>query len=97
MGAVLASIVGLAFTANGYRPLGKGGYGSAFSFAYGVVASELPMQSLGVQFTTLAALSRRLPARTLKFTWLLSAVSWLGLLGLRRFGHQANEPLTAAL
>ncbi|WP_082811177.1 alpha/beta hydrolase [Mycobacterium simiae] len=97
LGAVLASIVGLAFTANGYRPLGKGGYGSAFSFAYGVVASELPMQSLGVQFTTLAALSRRLPARTLKFTWLLSAVSWLGLLGLRRFGHQANEPLTAAL
>ncbi|WP_186296324.1 hypothetical protein [Mycobacterium tilburgii] len=52
LGAVLAAMVGFAFTASGYRPLGKGGYGSAFSVAYGVVASELPMQALGVQFAT---------------------------------------------
>ncbi|GBG39525.1 alpha/beta hydrolase [Mycobacterium montefiorense] len=95
--AILASIVSVAFTANGYRPLSKGGYGSVFAFAYGVFASELPLPMLGVQFTTLAALSRRLPARTLRLSWLLSAVSAVGLLGLRHLGQQANEPLTAAL
>lgn len=95
--ALVASVASLAFTANGYRPLSKGGYGSVFAFAYGVFASELPMQMLGLQFVTLAALSRRLPARTLRISWLLSAVSALGLLGLRHFGHHANEPLTAAL
>ncbi|OBA63872.1 esterase [Mycobacterium sp. 1100029.7] len=95
--AVLASLVSLAFTANGYRPLSKGGYGSVFAFAYGVFASELPMPVLGVQLTALAAFSRRLPARTRRFTWLLSALSALGLLGLRHFGRTANEPLTAAL
>ncbi|WAJ44052.1 alpha/beta hydrolase [Mycobacterium sp. Aquia_216] len=97
LAAVLASIASVAFTANGYRPLSKGGYGSVFAFIYGVFASELPLQSLGVQLTALAALSRRLPARIRGFSWLLTAVSGLGLLGLRQFGHRANEPLTAAL
>jgi acetyl esterase/lipase len=97
LGAVLASILSVAFTANGYRPLSKGGYGSVFAFADGVFASELPLQSLGVQLTALAALSRRLPPRLRRFSWLLTAVSGLGLLGLRRLGHRANEPLTAAL
>jgi acetyl esterase/lipase len=95
--AVLASLVSLAFTANGYRPLSKGGYGSVFAFAYGVFASELPMPVLGVQLTASAALSRRLPTRTLRFTWLLSALSAVGLLGLRQFGRSADKPLTAAL
>ncbi len=95
--ATLASILSVAFAANGYRPLSKGGYGSVFAFAYGVFASELPLAMLGVQFTTLAALSRRLPPRTRRLSWLLSAVSWLGLLGLRHVGHKADEPLTAAL
>lgn len=95
--AILASLLSLVFTANGYRTLSKGGYGSAFAFAYGVFASELPLQMLGVQVTAQAALSPRLPARTRRISWLFSAVSALGLLGLRRFGQQANEPLTAAL
>jgi acetyl esterase/lipase len=97
LGAVLASIVSLLLTANGYRPLSKGGYGSVFAFTFGVFASELPMPALGVQVTTLAALSRRLPVRTRRFSLLVSALSWLGLLGLRYFGRKANEPLTAAL
>ena len=95
--AALVSVLNLAFTANGYRPLSKGGYGSGFAFAYGVFASELPLQSLGVQLTAVAALSRRLPPRLRWICWLLSAVSGLGLLGLRQLGHRANEPLTAAL
>ena len=97
LAAVLVSALGLASTANGYRPLTKHGYGSVFAFAYGVFASELPLQTLGVQFAALAALSRRLPARLRLFSWLLSGLSGLGLLGLRHIGHKANEPLTAAL
>jgi acetyl esterase/lipase len=97
LAAVLVSVLGFAFTANGYRPLTKHPYGSLYAFSYGVFASELPMQSLGVQLTALAAVSRRLPPRIRRFSWLVSALSWLGLLGLRHLGHQANEPLTAAL
>lgn len=50
LAAVLVSVLGFAFTANGYRALTKRPYGSVF-------ASELPMQSLGVQVTALAAVA----------------------------------------
>src|SRR6202008_2126703 len=55
------------------------------------------MQTLGVQLAALAAVSRRLPPRIRRFSWLVSALSCLGLLGLRHLGRTANEPLTAAL
>jgi acetyl esterase/lipase len=97
LAAVLVSVLGFAFTVNGYRPLTKRPYGSVYAFGYGVFASELPMQSLGVQFTALAAVSRGLPSRIRRFSWLLSALSWLGLVGLRHVGRKANEPLAAAL
>jgi acetyl esterase/lipase len=97
LAAVLVAVSGLAYTANGYRPLSKRGYGSLFAFSSGVIASELPMQTLFVQLTALAAVSRRLPARVRLFSWLVSALSGLGLVGLRHIGHKANEPLTAAL
>jgi acetyl esterase/lipase len=97
LAAVLVSVSSFAFTANGYRPLTKRPYGGLFAFAYGVFASELPMQSLAVQFMALAAVGRQLPPRIRRFSWLLSAMSWLGLLGLRYVGRNANEPLTAAL
>jgi acetyl esterase/lipase len=97
LAAVLVSVLSVAFTANGYRALGKSGYGSGHSFASGVFASELPLQSLVVQVAALVAVSRGLPSRVLRFSWLLSLASWLGLLGLRHVGRAANEPLTAAL
>jgi acetyl esterase/lipase len=97
LAALLISILGFVFTANGYRPLTKHGYGSVYAFAYGVFASELPMQMLGVQLTAMAAVTRGLPRRMRRFSWLLSALSGLGLVGLRQIGRRANEPLTAAL
>jgi acetyl esterase/lipase len=97
LAAVLGSIIGLAFTANGYRPLTRSGYGSPFAFAYGLFASELSVQSLAVQFAAIAAVTRRLSPRARLFSWLVSGLSWLGLLGLRRMGHATKEPLTAAL
>ncbi len=97
LAAVLVSVLGFAFTANGYRPLTKHGYGSLYAFSYGVFAAELPVQTLSVQLAALAAVSRWLPRRIRRFSWLVSALSWLGLLGLRHVGRAANEPLTAAL
>lgn len=95
--AVLGSLAGLANTVNGYRPLSKGGYPSLYAFAFGVFATELPLQLIAGQSAVLAALSRRLPRRVRAISWLISAVSWIGLLGLNRLGRNANQPLKAAL
>ena len=95
--AVLASLAGLAVTANGYRPLSKRGYLSMYAFSFGVFASELPLQLLVSQFALLAAVTRKLSPRVRRFSWLVSALSWLGLVGLNRLGHQSKLPLTAAL
>jgi acetyl esterase/lipase len=95
--AVLAPLAGLAVTADGYQPLSKRGYLSMYAFSFGVFATELPLQLIGGQFALLAAVTRRLSPRVRRFSWLVSALSWLGLLGLHRIGSQSNQPLTAAL
>ncbi len=95
--AVLASLAGLAVTANGYQPVSKRGYLSMYGFSFGVFASELPLQLIAGQFALLAAVTRKLSPGARRFSWLVSALSWLGLVGMNRIGHQANLPLTAAL
>jgi acetyl esterase/lipase len=95
--AVLASLAGLAVTANGYQPLSKRGYLSMYAFSFGVFASELPLQLIAGQFALLAAVTRKLSPRVRRFSWLVSTLSWMGLVGMNRIGHQANVPLTAAL
>jgi acetyl esterase/lipase len=97
LAAMLGSLAGLAVTANGYQPLSKRGFLTVYAFSFGVFASELPLQLITGQFAALAAITRRLSPRLRRFSWLVSALSWLGLLGLNRLGHQANLPLTAAL
>ncbi len=97
LAAVLSSLGSLVFTANGYRPLSKRGYVSGYAFAFGVFASELSLPLLGGHVTVTAVLSRWLSPRLRRFTWLVSAVSWLGLLGLDRIARRANGPMSAAL
>ena len=97
LSAVLASLAGLAVTANGYQPLSKRGYLSIYAFSFGAFATELPLQLLAGQFALLAAVTRKLSPRLRRFSWLVSALSWLGLLGLHRLATRANVPLTAAL
>jgi acetyl esterase/lipase len=97
LSAVLASLAGVAATANGYRPVSKRGYLSMYAFSFGVFASELPLQVIAAQFALLAAVTRKLSPRVRRLSWLVSALSWLGLLGLNRLGHQSNRPLAAAL
>lgn len=95
--AVLGSLAGLANTINGYRPLAKRGYPSLYAFAFGLFASELPLELIAGQSAALAAISRRLSPRARRVSWLLSALSWLGLAGLHYAGRSSNRPLTAAL
>lgn len=97
--AVTLPVAGAAAlgTANGYRPLSRGGYRSMLAWACGLLASELPLHSLVAHAITMIALSRRLSGRLRTAAWLVSALSWLGLLGLSRAAHRADVPLTAAL
>jgi acetyl esterase/lipase len=95
--AVLGSVLGAAFTVNGYRPLTRRGIPSLFAWLFGLAASELPLQTIAGQAGLLAVVSRRLRPRVRRFAWLVSGLSWLGLLGLHRTGRSADLPLTAAL
>src|SRR6476619_3347355 len=95
--ALAAAVLSAASTINGYRPLARHGYPSLWSWAFGLVVTELPLQTLASQLGGLALTSRRLtrPVRTV--AWLIAGLSALGLLNFSRAGHQANVPLTAAL
>src|SRR5271157_1446531 len=97
VGSLAVTAVTAASTFNAYRPLARSGYLSMFSFMFGLVVTELPLQTLVSQVGGLAFTARRLtrPVRTL--AWLVAGVSALGLLNFNRAGHQANVPLAAAL
>jgi acetyl esterase/lipase len=95
--AVLGALIGVVFTANGYRPLTKRGYLSMYAFSFGVFASELPLTVLVGHLAALTAVTRWLSGRLRWFSWLVSGAAWLGLLGLHRIGRDADRPLTAAL
>jgi acetyl esterase/lipase len=96
--AITASALsGVACAANGYRPLSKKGLCSVIAFAGGVMATELPLQTLTAQAGVLSMLSRRASPTARRLAWLVSVMSWLGLLGLSRVAHHADSPLTTAL
>ena len=95
--ALAAAVLSAVSTINGYRPLARNGYPSLWSWAFGLVVTELPLQTLASQLGGLALTARRLtrPVRTV--AWLVASLSALGLLNFSRAGHQANVQLTAAL
>ena len=97
IGSLAVTAVTAAATLNAYRPLARNGNLSVFAWAFGLVVTELPLQTLASQLGGLALTARRLsrPVRTL--AWLVAGVSALGLLNFSRAGHHANVPLTTAL
>ncbi|MGV0684606.1 alpha/beta hydrolase fold domain-containing protein [Mycolicibacterium thermoresistibile] len=95
--AILAALLSLASTVNGYRPLFSKGYPSIFAWGFGLVVSEFPLQTLASQVGGLALTSRGLTRRVRIFAWSAAAVSALGLLNFNRAGHRADRTLTAAL
>ena len=97
IGSLAVTAVTATATLNAYRPLARNGYLSVFSWIFGLVVTELPLQTLASQLGGLALTGRRLtrPVRTI--AWLVAGISALGLLNFSRAGHQADVPLTAAL
>jgi len=97
LGSLIVTAVTATSTLNAYRPLARSGYASIFSWIFGLVVTELPMQTLTSQVGGLAWAARYLnrPARTLAV--LVAAVSAAGLLNFSRAGHKADVPLREAL
>src|ERR1700758_1818976 len=88
---VLCTALGAAWMVNGYRPLSGRSIPSVLAWLFGLLATELPLQTVAGQAGTLAVASRGLSARQRKFAWLLTAASCVGLLGLHRIGRNANR------
>ncbi|WP_094289455.1 alpha/beta hydrolase [Mycobacterium lehmannii] len=95
--ALVVTAVTAASTLNGYRPLARKGYPSIFSFGFGLVVSEFPLQTLVSQLGGLALTARRLTRPVRIIAWVTAAISAAGLLNFSRAGHKAAAPLTAAL
>lgn len=96
-----ASLVVTAVTAtstlNAYRPLARRGFPSLYSWLFGMIVTELPLQTMATQLGGLALTGRRLSRPVRILAWLTAAVSAVGLLNFSRAGHQANIPLSKAL
>ncbi len=86
-----------ASTANGYRPLARYGYPSMWSWVFGLVVTELPLQTLASQIGGLALTARRLTRPVRIISWFVAAMSAVGLLNFSRAGHQSKITLNAAL
>jgi acetyl esterase/lipase len=95
--SLVVTAVTAASTLNAYRPLARKRYASLFSWIFGMVVTELPVQTLASQLGGLALTSRRLVPPVRILAWLTAAVSAVGLLNFSRAGHQANVQLTKAL
>jgi acetyl esterase/lipase len=92
----VAVALGALATVNGYRSITKTVL-SIPSYVIGSIITELPVETIAVEATALSLATRRLPRPMRKYAWMLSAVSWLGRLGLRTEAAEASQPLSAAL
>ncbi|ETB12263.1 esterase, partial [Mycobacterium avium subsp. paratuberculosis 08-8281] len=97
IGSLTVSAVTAASTLNAYRPLARKGYPSLYAWMFGLVVTELPLQTMLSQLGGLALTARRLTRPVRIIAWLVAGLSALGLLNLSRAGHRANVPLTDAL
>lgn len=97
IGSLVVTAVTAASTLNAYRPLARTGYPSLFSWVFGFVVTELPLQTLASQLGGLVLTAHRLTRPVRAIAWLTAGVSALGLLNFSRSGHKANVPLAAAL
>ncbi len=96
-GSLVVTAVTAASTLNAYRPLARSGNLSIFSWMFGLVVTEMPLQTLASQLGGLALTGHRLTRPVRAIAWLVAGVSALGLLNFNRAGHQANVQLTKAL
>ncbi len=95
--ALGVAAVTAASTVNGYQPLARYGYRSVWSWVFGLVVTELPLQTLASQLGGLALTARRLIPPVRNTAWLVAGLSAVGLLNFSRAGHQSKDTLTASL
>ena len=97
IGSLVVTAVTAASTLNGYRPLARSGFPSLYSWMFGLVVTELPLQTLVTQLGGLALTARRLNRPVRIVAWIVAGISAAGLLNFSRAGHRANVPLNEAL
>jgi len=97
VGSLIVTAVTATSTLNAYRPLARSGYASLFSWMFGLVVTELPLQTLTSQVGGLALTARHLNRPVRAVAWLVAGISALGLLNFSRAGHKADVPLREAL
>ncbi|HEY7054007.1 MAG TPA: alpha/beta hydrolase [Mycobacterium sp.] len=95
--ALAVAAVTAASTVNGYRPLVRRGNRSIWAFIFGVVVTELPLQTLASQLGGLAVTARRLARPVRAVAWVTAALSAVGLLNFWHAGRHSDVQLTAAL
>ncbi|HME46659.1 alpha/beta hydrolase [Mycobacterium sp.] len=97
LAALAAAALSAVTTLNGYHSLARNGYRSLVSWAFGLIVTEFPLQTLASQLGGLGLTSRRLTPRVRAIAWMTAATSAIGLLNLNRVAHHADRTLTAAL
>ncbi|MFZ0835215.1 MAG: alpha/beta hydrolase [Mycobacterium sp.] len=97
VGASSVAAVTAASTINGYRPLARYGYPSVWSWVFGLVVTELPLQTLASQIGGLVLTGRRLTRPVRAISWIVAAVSAVGLLNFSHAGRKSKVALNAAL
>ncbi|QUR68089.1 alpha/beta hydrolase [Mycobacterium spongiae] len=97
LGSLAVTAVTAASTVNAYRPLARSGYFSLLSWAYGLVVTEFPLQTLASQLGGLALTARRLTRPVRMLAWVVAGCSAVGLLNFSRAGRSADAPLNEAL
>src|SRR5262245_40773188 len=75
VGAFAVAALTAASTLNGYRPLARTGYPSMWSWAFGLVVTEFPLQVLVSQLGGLMLTTRRLARPVRTTAWLAAGLS----------------------
>src|ERR1700739_4424896 len=96
-GSLLVTALTAASTLNAYRPLARRGNLSIFSWMFGMIVTELPLQTLASQLGGLALTGHRLTRPVRAIAWLGAGAAAPGLLNLTRAATRANAQLTRAL
>lgn len=96
-GALGVAAVTAVSTLNAYKPLARKGFLSIWSWMFGLVVTEFPLQTMASQVGGLLLTAQRLTRPVRAISWLVAGISALGLLNFNRAGHRADITLKDSL
>src|ERR1700752_2394030 len=82
--SLLVTALTAASTLNAYRPLARRGNLSIFSWMFGMIVTELPLQTLASQLGGLALTGHRLTRPVRAIAWLVAGIPAQGLVDFSR-------------